>query len=106
MVTPSASAATPRATSADKLASLFGDPAESSARPWWRRHRRVGIVLVAIAVVAVCVFATDAFGSSGNSYRTMTVADHDVDSLLTASRPSSRSRRRRSRSRSAGPSRR
>ena len=84
MVTPSASAATPRATSADKLASLFGDPAESPARPWWRRHRRVGIVLVAIAVVAVCVFATDAFGSSGNSYRTMTVADHDVDSLLTS----------------------
>jgi HlyD family secretion protein len=80
----SSGAATPQAGSADKLASLFGDPAESTARPWWRRHRRVGIVLVAIVVAAVGVFATDAFGSSGNSYRTAIVANHDVDSLLTS----------------------
>jgi HlyD family secretion protein len=70
-------------TSADRLASLFDDPNGGDARPWYRRHRRTGIVVVVIAIAAVIAFATNAFGSNDSSYRVAIVGNHNVDSLLT-----------------------
>src|SRR6516225_3890094 len=65
-------------TSADRLASLFDDPNGGDARPWYRRHRRTGIVVVVIAIAAVIAFATN-----DSSYRVAIVGNHNVDSLLT-----------------------
>src|SRR5690349_3459892 len=73
-------ARTPMPTSADKLASLFEDPSTAD-RPWWRRHRRTGFVVAAIAILLVVLLATNAFGSDSNSYRVAVVGDHDVDAL-------------------------
>src|SRR5581483_3201417 len=70
-------------TSADKLAALFDDPDGGAARPRRRRRRRTALVVVAIVVAVVVAFATDAFGSSGDSYRLAVVGDHNVDALLT-----------------------
>ena len=68
-------------TMTDPLAGLFDD-GEPTPR-WWQR--RITIVAVAITVVAVLVvsFAMGAFGASGDSYRTVVVAERAVDAELT-----------------------
>ncbi len=66
---------------ADRLAKLFPDAAAPAAS-WWHRRRTAIVVVLVIALVASGVLAAQAFGASGPSYVTATVATHDVDSLL------------------------
>jgi ferric-dicitrate binding protein FerR (iron transport regulator) len=71
-------------TSADRrLAALFPDVSATAARaPWWRRRAGVTVVVgVVVALVLSTVVAMSAFGSSGDDYRTATVATRSVDSV-------------------------
>jgi multidrug efflux pump subunit AcrA (membrane-fusion protein) len=76
---------TPRPSSTDRrLAALFPDDSTpTTAAPWWRRRRTAIAAAVVVALVATGVAAASAFGSSGDSYRTATVATRDVDAVQT-----------------------
>lgn len=75
--------ATDRTASAEhRLAALFpdgGGPAQPH-RPW---YRRVGIIATAavVVLVAVALIATQAFGGSGDTYRTATATSERVDAV-------------------------
>ena len=73
----------PRPSSADRrLAALFPDEsAPTTAAPWWRRPRTAIVLAVVVALVVTSLAAANAFGSSGDRYRTATVATRSVDSV-------------------------
>jgi len=72
-----------RPSSADRrLAALFPDEATpATATPWWRRRKTAIVVAVVVALAVTGVAAANAFGSSGDRYRTATVATRSVDSV-------------------------
>ena len=76
---------TPTTRSADdRLAALFPDPdAPENVQSRRRRQQRIAISVVVLAILVVTTLATNAFGSSGSSFRFATVAQHDVDGVLT-----------------------
>jgi HlyD family secretion protein len=75
---------TPRSDSAARrLAALFPDEhAVSARRPWYRRTGVV-VAVVVIVVLAGALVATQAFGGSGDSYRTADASIEDVDAVQT-----------------------